>query len=133
MRRVSHPSFRDQVQDMKPLDAVEWLLGIVEMLVAPAELDWNLCGGVKLENHERRIFRLLAARSPEGCHKDAIYAAMTADKADCYWPDVRIVQVKICTLRRKLIGTPFRIETLWGSGYRMIREPGAAWPWEDAA
>jgi DNA-binding response OmpR family regulator len=36
-------------------------------------------------------------------------------------PSEGVVRVKICTLRKKLKALPYRIETVWGRGYRLIQ------------
>jgi two-component system cell cycle response regulator CtrA len=50
-------------------------------------------------------------------------------------PELKIIDVFICKLRRKMLMAadgPRYIETVWGGGY-MLREPGAPAPLLEAA
>lgn len=35
-------------------------------------------------------------------------------------PEIKIVDVYVCKVRRKLRGTGVKIETVWGDGYRLV-------------
>ncbi len=35
-------------------------------------------------------------------------------------PEIKIVDVYVCKVRRKLSGMAIRIDTLWGQGYRLV-------------
>jgi two-component system cell cycle response regulator CtrA len=35
-------------------------------------------------------------------------------------PEIKIVDVYVCKIRRKLAGTPIEIQTVWGDGYRLV-------------
>lgn len=72
----------------------------------------------KLTGAEERLFWLLFEAKGRPLLKEPIFQAM-------YWehladqPDIKIVDVFICKLRKKLrnLKVPFRIETIWGRGY----------------
>ncbi|GAA2871795.1 DNA-binding response OmpR family regulator [Aminobacter niigataensis] len=45
--------------------------------------------------------------------------------ADVYWlenedPEIKIIDVWICKLRKKLLPLGVKIETVWGRGYRLL-------------
>jgi|SRR6185295_3191212 len=37
-------------------------------------------------------------------------------------PSIESVDVNICRMRKKLRGTGYRIETVWGTGHRMVQD-----------
>lgn len=50
---------------------------------------------------------------------------------DLYWdrpeePDIKIVDVFVCGLRKKLTPLGLTIQTVWGQGYRLVIEPQAS-------
>lgn len=48
---------------------------------------------------------------------DWVYS-LTADDD----PDIKIVDVMVCKIRKKLEGMPVSIVTIWGQGYRLVKE-----------
>lgn len=73
----------------------------------------------RLTAQEARMIEFLAARMDKACSKGAILDAITFDHVD--EPEIKIIDVLCCRLRRKLQGSPYVIETVWGQGYRMKR------------
>lgn len=43
-------------------------------------------------------------------------------KTDADEPEIKIIDVFVCKLRKGLVGTKYRIDTLWGKGYKLVRE-----------
>lgn len=86
----------------------------LEELLAPSTtiipVEWRLTPS------EARVFAHLTTR--DKCTKDSIMAAMYSDRIDVE-PEIKIVDVFICKLRRKLNPYDVTITTIWGSGYSL--------------
>lgn len=78
--------------------------------------------GYGFTNCEIRLIELLARREGQTLTKDCLLHGMYFDRPDCDWPELKIIDVFVCKLRRKLEGTPHEIETVWGLGYRYVRK-----------
>ncbi len=64
--------------------------------------------------------RLLAALSDGRTHsKESLLSAMYFERADDA-PEIKIVDVFVCKIRRKLVGYPIQIDTIWGTGHRVV-------------
>lgn len=83
-------------------------------LVTP--LEWRLTPA------EMRVFGVIMAR--EMATKDAVMAALYRDEGR-EEAEIKIVDVFVCKIRRKLKPFGIGIETVWGRGYRMGREAKA--------
>lgn len=69
-----------------------------------------------LTGREKDFLRVLAGR--DGLMtKGAIYGAVYGQSDD--GPEIKIVDVIICKLRRKLVDHGIFIETVWGQGYKL--------------
>lgn len=75
----------------------------------------------QLTANEARVFAHLASRDVGT--KQSIMMALYSDRSE--EPEIKIVDVFVCKLRRKLRPFGVHIETIWGQGYRLAR-PGAA-------
>lgn len=112
--------YRKCVKDMKANEAVEYLLDCIDVLLsvdAPPE-NQELITSLGLTGQQGRIFLSLAQSVGKIVTKNAIYDAMFFDRPVGDWPDLKIVDVQICKLRQKL-PPKYRIETIWGVGYRL--------------
>ncbi|HTV69309.1 MAG TPA: winged helix-turn-helix domain-containing protein [Rhizobiaceae bacterium] len=92
----------------------------------------------KMTASEEIIARAFRARSPLVVKRETIYASLYAFRPDCDAPDMRIIDVYVCRLRKKLSLHGIRLDTAWGMGWRMSRESAEAWdraiePKKDAA
>jgi len=76
-----------------------------------------------LTGSEARILGVLLKR--EVATKETLLLATTKDATGNLAPEIKIVDVFICKMRKKL--TPFGIviETVWGQGYRMLDDSKA--------
>lgn len=79
-------------------------------------VEWRLTG------QEERVFGCLLHR--EEASKDQIMAALYANRIDD--ADIKIVDVFICKIRKKLKPFEIQIHTIWGRGYRLDAPTRAA-------
>ncbi|HEY0920612.1 winged helix-turn-helix domain-containing protein [Devosia sp.] len=73
-----------------------------------------------LTPQEGRVLGLLAKR--ERANRDQIYAALYSTRPDADGPEMKIVDVFVCKLRKKLRAADIAIDTLWGVGYGLRDE-----------
>jgi len=102
------------------------ILTLCTAYMLPAEEVTEICPGVHLQPAERRIFGLLLAKKGLCVSKDALTAAASGKSWDLL-PDSKIVDIRVCGLRKKLLqaNAPYEIETIWGQGYRLKSKPVA--------
>lgn len=94
---------------------VEVLERAMGFLILPP-LEWGLTGS------EARLFGALLER--EMVTKDAAMSALYRDHGDDE-PEVKIVDVFICKIRKKIAVFGLTIETIWSVGYRLSPESKA--------
>jgi two-component system cell cycle response regulator CtrA len=70
-----------------------------------------------LTKGENRLFQALKAKIGRTVSKGALLDALAFDKPN--EPQVKIIDVWVCKMRKKLIGSCWNIETVWGKGYRL--------------
>ncbi len=77
----------------------------------------------RLTNKEREVLCYLAQRPGVVRTKaeilDYVYQLEPGDQ-----PDVKIVDVFVCKLRKKLVGAELVVETMWGRGY-FVKKSGS--------
>jgi len=73
-------------------------------------IEWQLTA------HEARLFAFLTTR--DVATKPAIMQALYSDRAD-EDPEIKIVDVFVCKLRKKVKPFGVDIETVWGRGYSL--------------
>lgn len=115
---------RERAYDMKPLEAVDYLLGILEGITHRLpDMTLEPAPGLRLTKQEARLLHHLDLRDGKAATKEALMAALYhAEPGD--WPEDKIIDVFVCKLRKKLVGTPYSIETVWGIGYRLLGASG---------
>jgi DNA-binding response OmpR family regulator len=86
--------------------------------MAPCE---DVLPNVKLSPNERKLFALLHARLGRAVGRGALLDAASYHHGWDREPLPKVVDVYICHLRRKLKGSDFAIETVWGLGYRLVQ------------
>ena len=69
-----------------------------------------------LTTKEEQLFRSLR-RHAGYVSRETIYADLYGHDESV---DIHIIQVFVSHLRRKLVGTSFRVETTWGRGYSLV-------------
>lgn len=116
---IDPEDLRERAMDMKPLDAVDFLLGILEGLTHRLPVmtlePWP---GIRLSKQEARLLHHLDLRDGKAATKEALMSALYHEEPGD-WPDIKIIDVFVCKLRRKLEETPFSIVTVCGVGYRL--------------
>lgn len=106
-------TLRTSVEEMKPLDAVEMLLGIIEAW----DEDGHPVDALNLSPLQRRIAVALHDAAPHLVTRDRIWAILYGDRiASDDYPGEKTVDVHVC-LARKRLGRGY-IENVWGRGWR---------------
>lgn len=77
-----------------------------------------------LTSHEFMLFRMLLDAKGRAISKENILTLLYSARviADDEVPEIKIVDVFICKLRRKLKPLGIELATIWGRGYR-VEEP----------
>lgn len=68
---------------------------------------------------EAQIFLILQRSPGMQVGKEAIHNRLYSARPDDA-PEIKIVDVLVCKLRKKLEGTSWSIETIWGVGYKLV-------------
>lgn len=108
-------TIKDNVQDMKAVDAVEYLLHIVEELIGGDD-DFDACVEAGMPSPLIKTYLALKKASPRTLTHEQLLVIASADSANLAL--VGIVKTKISQLR-KVLGPDETIHTVWGVGYRM--------------
>lgn len=129
--RVDH---REVVQDLKPMDAVEYLLDVLEAIIAPVSADvaWEF-PGTTMTPQEKRVLRVIAlSRVP--VNRETLYGALNGDRvAHPMEGNGKIVDVVLCRVRAKVAQFGVRIVNRHGIGWSVEVPRGFVWPWAVAA
>lgn len=112
-------SIRNRALEMKPLDAVEYLLGVIEQVSwacpeLPHETD---C--VDLALTPRKVLRALYDADGKTLSREALHNVICAGKSAGEIPGIKIIDIFVFKIRAALKGHPWRIVTIWGQGYRL--------------
>lgn len=111
--------------------AVERLSDDMQVLVRAYSLptleeEWpegfEALGKVKVTNQQSRILLVLATHFRQTVRKEAILGAITYDYGADKAPDPKGIEVQMVRLRRQIKGSGFRIDTVWGEGYRLVKD-----------
>lgn len=104
------------IRSVKIDEATDDIEALTKVYMDPGEpQNWD---GLRLTPKENELAKLLRARMGKTVSRDAIMNALYFDDPNG-GPNIKIIDVFICKLRRKLIGSGFRIETDHITGYRM--------------
>lgn len=76
-----------------------------------------------LTGKEFAVFDVLLRKRGGVATKDDILSDLYGLRPGSEEPDMKIVDVFVCKLRKKLAGLGIDIETVWGRGYR-LKDPG---------
>lgn len=124
LTRETLKTIRQRVQkitsDEGPEGALEYVLDVFEQISWVHHIEVHPTDIVKVIGNKKTILRLLHDNIGKPLSHDSIYTAITAHVRDAdSLPEPKIVKVYVSLLRKKLIGTPWRIKTIWGHGYQM--------------
>lgn len=77
-----------------------------------------------LTSQEFALFRILLDRGGRTIRKESLLELLYANKAfaDGDMPEIKIIDVFICKLRKKLVPLDIEVGTTWGRGY-FLMEP----------
>lgn len=126
MRRGLKPNFpyrvglcRSAIDDMKPIDAVEYLAAILEEILPIFSSKRHLIDDIEASftKSERVILGVLIDASPSIVTADQLYSALYALRADTELPCDKIITVLVCKIRKKLPVRDGSIITHWGRGF----------------
>lgn len=125
--RTRMQRLRREIDDMRPLDAVEYLLDILAEVIG-ADDQACVWPDIHLTAMPRAVCQALYARENEIMSRAYLMEALYGGMADA--PSDKIIDVFVCKARKALHGTGFLIKTIHGQGFRMQRESGTVFPWE---
>lgn len=72
-----------------------------------------------LTGTQARLCELLERAPNRQLTRESIYRRLYASRPEVDWPEVKIVDIMVCKIRKRLAGSPLRIVTIWGEGYRL--------------
>ena len=128
-RRAAY--YREAVRDMKPREAVEYLLEVIEWTSGGAETGTAraVINGTRLEPMQDAVLRLLAKHEGHVVLSEAIEQVLRGRRTnpDIYYNDAAVSTYR---LRKILAETGVKIISSYGQGYTLIAPPGHVWPWE---
>jgi len=74
----------------------------------------------RLTEAEFNLFLLLWQRRPRMVSREALMSEAYWLRNDQDEPEIKIIDVQICKVRKKLATTGIEIDTVWGRGYRIL-------------
>jgi hypothetical protein len=107
-------SLRDRVMAYPPEDRLDVALMLLDELSGEDRLFAALMRRFGLTALEARLIGAISVRAPAVATKQAIYAAIYGDACG---PDLKIIDVMICKIRKKMPGV---VSTAWGRGYYLL-------------
>lgn len=117
--RVSYRgSMRNAVQGMKPMDALEHVLGAYEDLSGQIDQPPADVGGVYLTPDQSLIFALMVRHLGSLITHDAMLSVLDLCQDREVQKPKNVLAVQISQMRAKLAGQ-YDIKTVWGRGYMM--------------
>lgn len=107
------------VADMKPLDAVNYLIEAYDNLAGNVDPAADAAFAVGLTGAQARVFSLLLRNQGKVVHFSAIADALDAASASGVPNSRETIRVYITKMRKRMAGSPYRIVNVWGHGYRL--------------
>ena len=131
-RRKVLRSLNEHVDDMKPDDAVDFLLGLCESLLVDESGD--AFGGFRAMGFtpaEARILSELDRRRGKPVAY-GVLESLSNPKRNFETDASQVLKVYLSRIRSNMrnLGCPVEIVTLWGDGYMMKVPQDYRWPWE---
>lgn len=123
---------RRMVEDMRPIEAVDFLVDLLETMQGYPDNIGRFPGDPLCES-ERVVFSVLYHGLGRNVPRARVYDILYAGRAPSDLPDPKGLDVRVCNIRDKLAGVgAFSISTVHGFGWRLDAEPGYRFPWERA-
>ena len=121
--------FRGAVSKMNPVDAKEYLLGVLDMIFNPADdFGWIHEAGVKTTPTRMRMLNLMRLREGKVVAHNDLYAVICGSRSVDEWPDLDIIKTHIGMVRKAIKHTGWEVTTFWGQGYSLRRLPSGFIP-----
>ncbi len=114
--------FREAVHGLSDKEAKDYLMDVLDYLLDPTmENLWDNVEKYGLSPRESRVLHALQRAGKRPLTKNGLMAVAYSDVPDTEWPQVKIIDVFVCKIRKKLreANADFEIETIWGLGYRL--------------
>ncbi len=110
------------VRDMASMERFSDELSVLCMAYMEPTIP-NPAPGIWLTPNERDILHLLATKASKGASRDAIFTILEYNSRGGA-PQMKSADVYVCRLRQKLAAanSDYRIDTVWGWGYRMCEK-----------
>lgn len=128
--------YREAIQDMKPIAAVNHLLGLLDGLTHQLpEMSLSPLPGLSLSRLEARLLHHLDRRRSQPVTEEALMFTMYQLRPDQDWPATKIVGVRVCNIRRKLRlanVSGVRIDTCRSVGFCLRVSNGVRLDWRSA-
>lgn len=113
---------RAEVRGMSAEDARDYLLDLLDFLIHPEEQEITpLRETYGLTLIEAKLVLALKRARGRTLSKETLMGVIYGTQPEDEWPQLKIIDVFVCKVRRKLtaIGANIHIETDWGQGYRL--------------
>lgn len=122
-------TLRGRVSRMKPDDAIEHLLYLVEAHIpSPEAIDWWSLPGVHLTPKEKLLVLSLARYPGRLFTTEQLMVQLYGENMDNA-PDDQIIRVFLSKLRKRLAPLGFVFETVHSLGYRLHVPANIEFPW----
>lgn len=77
---------------------------------------------VRLSDLEQQIFMAIWDASPRLLTKEKLMSDVYWRRQDAEEPDIKIIDVMVCKIRKRLAPLGVVIDTVWGQGYRILQK-----------
>lgn len=132
-RRVLR-SLHEHVENMKPIDAVDFLFGLCDLLLVDEES--SAYTGFRAMGFAPACARILCELNEKrgAVVSCSVLEAVSNPKRSFDADAARVLKVYVCKIRSRFdeIGCPVEIVTRWGEGYIMHVPANYKWDWEVA-
>lgn len=133
LQPVDAGDYREAIQEMKPMEAVNALLGLLDGLTLKLpEMSLEPLPGLRLTRQQARILYHLDRRRGRLVPYESIMHALYQLEPEDSWPQVKIVSVYLMQIRARIREAGIegmRIETVPGAGLRLHLAPGTELDW----
>lgn len=137
---INFPMLKSQVKNMQQIrdvtstmssdDAVDYLMDCLSYIFEDqyAESNILISLGLELTRGERNILYALIKKTPELCTSEYLHVVYSGINNET---NSNIVKVVISRIRKKIANEPFQILNIHGIGYRLVKDEGYNFPWEE--